>query len=396
MTEVLQTFTPDWISPPGDTIADLIEEREWSQADLAKRLGYTTKHVSLLINGKAPITEETALKLENVLGSTAGFWLRREAQYRAKLAQQEAEKDFQKWVSWLDELPVKELMDQGVILKQRRDTKNKPAIVRELLRFFGVASPKEWRNYYANMEAAFRRTRTEQSDVGAISAWLRRGEIEAEGLNCPKYNKAKFKSAVQAIRQLTLLPSEEFMPQMRQLCLDAGVVFCLVPAIPRAHTSGVARWLNPHKALIQLSLYGKTNDRFWFTFFHEAAHILLHGKKEIFLDEWEKGEKLESQQEAEANQWAKEFLIPHEYEPELPQLRSKESVNAFASKLGIHPGIVVGRLQYEEVIQMSWMNDLKARFEKMFSPLEQQPEDDFAQAASYVLDKNKELYERLS
>ncbi|MEQ9368682.1 MAG: HigA family addiction module antitoxin [Coleofasciculus chthonoplastes F3-SA18-01] len=396
MTEVLQTFTPDWISPPGDTIADLIEEREWSQTDLAKRLGYTTKHVSLLINGKAPITEETALKLENVLGSTAGFWLRREAQYRAKLAQQEAEKDFQKWVSWLDELPVKELMDQGVILKQRRDTKNKPAIVRELLRFFGVASPKEWRNYYANMEAAFRRTRTEQSDVGAISAWLRRGEIEAEGLNCPKYNKAKFKSAVQAIRQLTLLPSEEFMPQMRQLCLDAGVVFCLVPAIPRAHTSGVARWLNPHKALIQLSLYGKTNDRFWFTFFHEAAHILLHGKKEIFLDEWEKGEKLESQQEAEANQWAKEFLIPHEYEPELPQLRSKESVNAFASKLGIHPGIVVGRLQYEEVIQMSWMNDLKARFEKMFSPLEQQPEDDFAQAASYVLDKNKELYERLS
>ncbi|MEQ8757399.1 MAG: helix-turn-helix domain-containing protein [Coleofasciculus sp. G1-WW12-02] len=396
MTEVLQTFTPDWISPPGDTIADLIEEREWSQTDLAKRLDYTPKHVSLLLNGKAPITEETALKLANVLGSNASFWLSREAQYRAKLAQQEAEKDFQKWVSWLDELPVKELMDQGVILKQRRDTKNKPAIVRELLRFFGVASPKEWRNYYANMEAAFRRTRTEQSDVGAISAWLRRGEIEAEGLNCPKYNKAKFKSAVQAIRQLTLLPSEEFMPQMRQLCLDAGVVFCLVPAIPRAHTSGVARWLNPHKALIQLSLYGKTNDRFWFTFFHEAAHILLHGKKEIFLDEWEKGEKLESQQEAEANQWAKEFLIPHEYEPELPQLRSKESVNAFASKLGIHPGIVVGRLQYEEVIQMSWMNDLKARFEKMFSPLEQQPEDDFAQAASYVLDKNKELYERLS
>ncbi|MEQ8384184.1 MAG: helix-turn-helix domain-containing protein [Coleofasciculus sp. A1-SPW-01] len=396
MTEVLQPFMPDWISPPGDTIADLIEEREWSQVDLAKRLGYTTKHVSLLLNGKAPITEETALKLANVLGSNASFWLSREAQYRAKLAQQEAEKDFQKWVSWLDELPVKELMDQGVILKQRRDTKNKPAIVRELLRFFGVASPKEWQNYYANMEAAFRRTRTEQSDVGAISAWLRRGEIEAEGLNCPKYNKAKFKSAVQAIRQLTLLPSEEFMPQMRQLCLDAGVVFCLVPAIPRAHTSGVARWLNPHKALIQLSLYGKTNDRFWFTFFHEAAHILLHGKKEIFLDEWEKGEKLESQQEAEANQWAKEFLIPHEYEPELPQLRSKESVNAFASKLGIHPGIVVGRLQYEEVIQMSWMNDLKARFEKMFSPLEQQPEDDFAQAASYVLDKNKELYERLS
>ena len=80
MTDLLQTFTPDWISPPGDTIADLIEEREWSQVDLAKRLGYTKKHISLLINGKAPITEETALKLENVLGSTTSFWLSREAQ----------------------------------------------------------------------------------------------------------------------------------------------------------------------------------------------------------------------------------------------------------------------------------------------------------------------------
>jgi HTH-type transcriptional regulator/antitoxin HigA len=359
MAEVLQTFTPDWVSPPGETIADLIEEREWSQADLAKRLGYTTKHVSLLINGKAPITEETALKLESVLGSSATFWLSREAQYRAKLAQQEAEADWQKWVPWLDELPVKELMDQGVIQKQRRDAKNKPAIVRELLRFFGVASPDEWRSYYASMEAAFRRTRTEQSDVGAISAWLRRGEIEAEKLNCPKYNRAKFESAVRAIRQLTLLPSEEFLPQMRQLCWDAGVVFFLVPAIPRAHTSGVARWLNPHKALVQLSLYGKTNDRFWFTFFHEAAHILLHGKKEIFLDEFDSGEKLESQQEIEADQWAKEFLIPPEYDVELITLKSKQAVAEFAERLGIHPAIVVGRLQREGVIPMDWMNGFK-------------------------------------
>lgn len=362
MTEVLQTFTPDWISPPGDTIADLIEEREWSQADLAKRLGYTTKHVSLLINGKAPITEETALKLTNVLGSSVNFWLRREAQYRAKLAQQEAEMDYQQWVSWLDELPVKELMDQGVIQKQPRNAKTKPAIVRELLRFFGVASPEEWRNYYANREASFRRTRTEQSDVGAISAWLRRGEIEAEGLNCPKYNKAKFKSAVQAIRQLTLLSPEEFIPQMRQLCQDAGVVFFLVPAIPRAHTSGVARWLNSHKALIQLSLYGKTNDRFWFTFFHEAAHILLHGKKEIFLDELDGGDKLESQPETEADQWAKEFLIPPEYDAQLATLKSKQAVVGFAEQLGIHPGIIVGHLQYEGVIPMDWMNGLKESF----------------------------------
>ena len=225
MTEVLQAFRPDWISPPGDTIADLIEERQWSQADLAKRLGYSTKHISLLINGKAPITEETALKLENAIGSSASFWLSREAQYRAKLAQQEAEADFRQWVPWLDECPVKDLMGQGVISKQRKDAKNKPAIVREMLRFFGVASPEEWRSYYAGMEVAFRRTRTEQSDMGAISAWLRLGEIKAEGLNCPKYNKAKFETAVRAIRQLTTIEPEKFLPQMQQLCWEGRSCF---------------------------------------------------------------------------------------------------------------------------------------------------------------------------
>jgi HTH-type transcriptional regulator/antitoxin HigA len=149
---------------------------------------------------------------------------------------------------------------------------------------------------------------------------------------------------------------------MCQLCWDAGVVFFLVPTIPRAHISGVARWLNPHKALIQLSLYGKTNDRFWFTFFHEAAHILLHGKKEIFLDEWEKGEKLESQQEIEADQWAKEFLIPPEYDTELATLKSKQAVTEFSEKLGIHPAIVVGRLQHEGRIPMDWMNGFRESF----------------------------------
>ncbi len=379
MTDLLQTFTPDWISPPGETIADLIEEREWSQAELAKRLGYTTKHISQLINGKASITEETALRLENVLGSSTSFWLSREAQYRAKLAQQESEADFQQWVPWLEELPVKELMNQGAIPKRRKDAKNKPSIVRDLLRFFGVASPDDWRNWYAQKEVAFRRTRAEQNNVGAISAWLRQGEIETEKLSCPKYNRIKFESAVQEIRKLTILSPEEFLPQMKKLCKEAGVVFLLVPSIPRAHTSGVARWLNPNKALIQLSLYGKTNDRFWFTFFHEAAHILLHDKKNIFLDEWDGGQLIESFQEKEANIWANEFLVPLKYKAELSELGSKECVQTFAHRIGIHPGIIVGRLQHEKIIQMSWMNDLKDRFNSkfLFPHSEQPPEDDF-------------------
>jgi HTH-type transcriptional regulator/antitoxin HigA len=362
MTELTHPFTPDWVSPPGDTILDLLEERDWTQAQLSERLGYTTKHISQLINGKAPIHEETALKLERVLGSTAGFWLNREAQYRAQLAKMEEQERLETWTPWLDELPVKDIMQQGVIPKRRIDVKNRPGIVRELLHFFGVASPDDWRTFYVGMECAFRRTREAQSDVGAIAVWIRQGEILAERLDCPKYNKWKFEKAVRQIRTLTELEPQEFRPAMEKLCWEAGVVFVLVPSIPRAHVSGMARWLNPHKAMIQLSLYGKQNDRFWFTFFHEAAHILLHDKKDIFLDEWDGGVKLPSQQEEEADLWAREFLIPPQYEAELPKLKSKDAVVEFAKGVGIHPGIVVGRLQHEQLIEPDWMNGLKVSY----------------------------------
>ncbi|WP_375467641.1 helix-turn-helix domain-containing protein [uncultured Nostoc sp.] len=359
MIETTRTFTPDWVSPPGDTIADILEERDWTQVQLAERLGYTTKYISQLINGKAPINEETALKLERVLGSTTAFWLNREAQYRAGLARLEEENRLKGWTSWLDQLPVKDLMNQGVIPKCRLIAKNKPGLVKKLLQFFGVASPSDWQNYYAGMEVAFRRTREEQSDVGAISTWLRLGEIRAEKLDCPKYSKPKFEKAVREIRTLTVLPLEEFEPQMQKLCWEAGVVLVLVPSIKRAHVSGVARWLNLHKALIQLSLYGKTNDCFWFNFFHEAAHILLHDKENIFLDEWNSGKSLKSEQEGEADQWSREFLIPPEYEGELAKLKSETDVIDFAERIGIHSAIVVGRLQHDHLIDPSWMNGLK-------------------------------------
>ncbi|MGK7945726.1 MAG: HigA family addiction module antitoxin [Microcystaceae cyanobacterium] len=359
MTDTMLAFTPDWVSPPGDTIADLLEEKDWTQAQLAERLGYTTKHISQLINGKAPISEETALKLERVLGSSADFWLNREAQYRAKLAKMEEERRLKEYISWLDELPVQKMMKQGIIPQCRLDQKNKPFIVRELLLFFGVASPNEWQACYGKMECSFRRTRESQSDIGAISAWIRQGEIKAEKFDCPKYNKSKFEKVVKEIRSLTVLASEKFFPEIQSLCWEAGVVFVLVPAIPGAHVSGMARWLNPHKALIQLSLYGKQNDRFWFTFFHEVAHILLHDKKDIFLDEWDGNGETLSQQEAEADQWSRDLLISARCQPELSNLKSKKAVIKFAEKIGIHPGIVVGRLQHDGLIKPSWMNDLK-------------------------------------
>lgn len=362
MTDNAIPFRPDWASPPGDTIADLLEERGWTQVELSDRLGYTKKHISQLINGKAPVTEDTALRLERVFGGQAAFWLSREAQFCAQRARLEAGRRFVDWIGWLDRLPVHELMQAGAISQRRVDAKNKPLLVEELLRFFGVASPEEWERHYVGMEVSFRRTREEQSDVGAISAWLRQGEIEAEKLEGIRFEQARFEKALAEIRTLTAFSPEDFEPRLRALCRESGVAVVFVPAIPRAHVSGAARWLGPHRALIQLSLYGKSNDRLWFTFFHEAAHLLLHGKKEVFLDDTGNNQLIDSLAERQANEWAGNFLISSDAARELPDLKTKDAVRDFAHHIGIHPGIVVGRLQHDKLIPPSWMNDLKVSF----------------------------------
>lgn len=358
MTDRGHVFSPDWVSPPGDTIHDLMTERDWSQAELAHRLGFGLKHLDQLVKGKAPITEDTALRLERVLGSTANFWLNREAKYRERLARLQA-------VEWLDELPLADLRKAKVIPDERITAAIKPALAERLLRFFDIASPKEWQSHYGAMQASFRRTKKTQSDIGAITSWLRLGERTAEQLETPKYDRAKFKRALQQIRELTVLKPQEFYPELRCFCAEAGVKLALVPALPRAHVSGAARWLDSHSPLIQLSLYGKTNDRFWFTFFHEAAHILLHAnqKTDIFLDDIG-GTGQSSQHEDEANQWAGDLLIPPGRICEVRNPNSKEEILAFAREMNIHPGIVVGRLQHECLLgYKTGLNKLKVNFE---------------------------------
>ena len=357
-------FAPDWVSPPGDTILDLLEERSWTQQHLADRLGYSLKHVNQLIKAKVPLTEDAAIRLQNVLGASVGFWLTREAQYRERVATQEAAERQIAMVPWLERFPVKEMMEIGVLPKRRVDAKSKPGLVGELLSFFGVASPDQWNSQYGCMELAFRRSREDQADVAGISAWLRMGERMAEKLDCPAYDEARFKAALHEIRGLTCQSPQDFQPRMQRLLHDAGVAFVLVPALPRTHVSGVARWLHARRPLIQLSLYGKLNDRFWFSFFHEAAHILLHSgqKKSVFLDDPSKAAS-SSNEEREANAWARDFLIEPGSAIALADIpRTKPSIIRFAQSIGVHPGIVVGRMQHDELLDVRWLNELKVSF----------------------------------
>lgn len=354
-------FTPDWVSPPGDTILDMLEERDWSQQQLADRLGYSAKHVSQLITGKVSLSEDAAVRLHTVLGASIGFWLTREAQYRERLAVLDAAAKHAEMVPWLERFPLHEMIEMGVLTKRRVDKKGKPHMVAELLSFFGVATPEQWENQYGKMELAFRRSREDQADVAAISVWLRLGERIAERLDGLRYNEAQFRANLARMRALTKDPPEVFAPRINELMKESGVAFVIVPALPRCQVSGVARWLNPHRPMIQMSLYGKTNDKFWFSLFHEAAHILLHSKQKtaVYLDDPTKSAS-STPEEQEANAWARDTLLAPDLAKQLPNLAATRSaLTDFARRADVHPGVVVGRMQHDGLLDVRWLNDLK-------------------------------------
>jgi addiction module HigA family antidote len=348
-------YVPDEVSPPGETLLEVLEERGITQADLAERTGRPRKTINEIIKGKATITPETALQLERALGVPASFWNSRERIYREFLAKREERSRLSSRVAWADQFPLREMIKRGWLPDLRSD---KVGMLEALLSFFGIASPDQWEPVWQGV--AFRKAR--KSDQYALAAWLRRGQIEGERSSCAEYNAERFRSELRQIRKLTRLEPGEFQPRLIEMCKNCGVVVAFVPELPRSGASGATLWIGPLRPLLLLSLRYKTDDHLWFTFFHEVGHILLHGKREVFIE----GLDGEDRHEREANQFAAELLIPAK------QLRaftgchrhlSQESIKGFAEELGIAPGIVVGRLQHEGLLPRAHCNALKRRLE---------------------------------
>lgn len=355
--KVNNQYEPDLVSPPGETLLETIEALGMSQAQLAERTGRPRKTINEIIKGKAAITPETALQFERVLGVPASFWNKREYHYREFLAHEEERERLAKQTTWLDKLPVKAMVKLGWMPASGDPVTQ----LQHALNFFGVASPHEWKELWKGSQPAFRRSSAFESDPGAVAAWLRKGELDAQQIVCAPYDEARFKGVLTEVKALTVATPERFEPELGRLCASAGVAVVFVPELPQTRVCGATRWLTQAKALIQLSLRYKTDDHLWFTFFHEAGHILLHGKSKLFLEEENGGDG----EEEEANQFAANWLIPKlalrsfcEKED-----RSLAAIQRFAREQGISAGIVVGRLQHERFLPRTHGNKLKVRFQ---------------------------------
>ncbi len=354
-------FEPDWVSMPGETIEDLLEERDWTQAELAERTGFTRKHVNDLVKGRVSITADTALRLEAVFGAPADFWLRREASYREGLERRRRYDALRSDAGWLKELPLNQMVKLGWVQR----VSHRGQQVAKALHYFGVASVEAWRSQYETPLAVFRASRTLEKKMGSVAAWLRQGELKATTISCAPYARAGFTSALAEARTLTNEPDPKVLvPRLVELCAAHGVAVVLVPAPVGCPASGATRWLSPEKAMLILSLRHKTNDHLWFTFFHEAAHILLHGKKMQFVD---LADPVDNENEGQADRFARDRLIAPASALRLREIAlagkvSKAAVCGFATEVGIAPGIVVGRMQKEGWLPWTHLNGLKVRY----------------------------------
>ena len=347
-------FIPDYAIPPGATLREVMESLQMSQKELAQRTGLTEQTLTRIFQGKQPISYETANRLELVTGVPARMWNNLEAQYREQLAKEEERQRLEADKLWLQTIPIKELIERGHV----EPDDDEVSLIRKALAFFGVSSVMTWQKIWTAPAVAARRSRCFASRPGDAAAWIRQGELQAQQIKCAPFEKNRFTAALQEIRMLTRENPAVFEPRMKQLCADAGVAVALVREMKKVPWNGATKWLTPNKVMILLSLRGKGEDKFWFSFFHEAGHVLRDRKKGLFIND-ETGDDLS---EKRADSFAAAILIPAKYDSRVTGCRSKKEIILLADKLGIAPGIVAGRYQFLTG-QWQMFNDLIRRLQ---------------------------------
>jgi addiction module HigA family antidote len=339
---------------PGATIQENIDYIGMTQAELAMRMGRSKEKLNELINGKAAITQDTAIKLEYVLGIPSDFWLALEKKYQEDLLKIERLEFLQSCQAWLKRFPIKKMKQ----LKVLPEIDDKAMLVESLLKFFRVASPKEWDDVYRNLPLAFKIQASINTEKEAISVWLRYGEIQAEKIPLNAFDKKGFKEHLYVAQEISYKQAENWQVQLQDFCANYGIALVYTPCISKAPIYGATRWIKTHTTpILQISDCNKDVASFWFTFFHECGHIILHGKKDIFMEGIE-GIQQDATKEQQADDFSIETLLPKLHLKELTMQKkiTLDDIQTYSDKFNINKGILVAQLLRQKAVNFKEKN----------------------------------------
>jgi HTH-type transcriptional regulator/antitoxin HigA len=196
---------------------------------------------------------------------------------------------------------------------------------------------------------------TKKSDF-ALMAWAQKAKIKARSIMTAPINIKELIGIIPEIRSMTILKPKEFCPKLKNMLAECGIALIFLPHLKGSFLQG-ASFMDGNKIVVGLTTSGKDADKFWFSLFHELAHIILGhiGQADGTSDKDEK----------DADSWSRDTLISDNVFVEFTSRRnySASSICEFAKEIGIAPGILVGRLQNEGYIKHSMLNDLKEHYE---------------------------------
>lgn len=355
-------FEPHWASPPGDTISRLAAAGNVSIHDLAERIGFEEEVFSGVMEGRVQICDEIADALSSELGASRQFWIERYNQFLGDKARVAGSAPTETLSTWGHSFPVRALRELGWLPKGSRGER----LSGDILHFFGCASISDWNERYSAGigQVAFRTSFAFEADEMATLAWLRIGELQAENLNLAKFSASDFKKRLPELKKLCALKRPDlFFPKLQKACAENGVGLVSSKAPKGCRASGATWTSNNGNPIILLSFRYLSEDHFWFTFFHEGAHVVLHGTDHISLDGGDPSPLGASVFEYEADTFAQDVLFPADLRNEmLNALPNRPQARRIARRAGVTPGIIVGQLQKAGVLQQHQFNDLKRRY----------------------------------
>jgi HTH-type transcriptional regulator/antitoxin HigA len=350
---------------PGDYIREELEVREWSQLDLAEILGRPAQAVNEIIAGKRSITPDTAKALGDAFGTSAQLWMNLDSAYQ--LAQLSEQTDAVARKAKLYEIaPLKEMQKRGWI-----ETSSSVDILEgQVLNFFGIKALDE--------PIQLRHAARKSTDYGSLTSpqlvWLCRARNLAPAV--PATGRFSARALEKAFSELAKLKAEpEEIRHVPKVLADAGIRFLVVAPLPHTKIDGVTFWLANDQPVIALSFRYDRIDWFWHTLVHEMGHVKRgEGKQNPTVDTQLVGadaQRYEDKHESEreADRFAVAFLVNQSeldgFIARVHPLYSKLKISAFAKRLSVHPGIVVGQLQYRGKIPYAHSRDLLVTVKKI-------------------------------
>ena len=341
--------------PPGEYIKDELDARGWNQADLAEIMGRSPKLVSAIIAGSSSITPETAQALGEAFGTSAQVWMNLDAVYR--LWRLRPDERVARRARLYAKGPIKEMVHRRFI----EPSEDLDALERRVKDFFELESLEDQPRF----AYAARKSTTYTETTPVQYAWLFRAKALAQAVPVSRpFTDDAFKDALAGLRPLMANPEDIY--KIPNVLGAAGIRLVVVEPLSGMKIDGVTFWLDDSSPVIALSMrYGRI-DWFWFSVLHEMDHV---GHCEGALDVQLVGKDAVPSQtknptEQRADRFAADFEIPcqqlESFIARVAPLYSKVRIAGFAATLGIHPGLVVGRLQHDGQVGFAHSRDMLA------------------------------------